>query len=500
MKKLLQKTISLFLSALMILTVAPAFALAAENDVAIPEIIIEKTSETQTELVLTVKIGNSLLNCLDMQIASSESLELTAIDILCNGLSSFNVDNGKISITNSDGIVAPADVAVYTFEKRSTAGVEADDITVTILTCYIEADDPEDTGTDVTDETVVVNTLPEEHTHVPGTEWNETKAPTCGEVGTEVLYCTECGEIADSRDVPTTEHVNTTVETTEPTCTEDGVEKVYCNDCKKYVSEKTLEKTGHVDTHVEEKAPTCTESGYRKVVCACGEIVEEETLKPTDHVGVTSEIKLPTCTEDGYEKTVCDCGEVVSYTVLEKTGHLWIDDVKTPTCTEDGYIRKYCPACKAVEGTQTLTKSGHSWSDWSTVKAPTYSATGIERRICGGCGIDEERSVPKLVAEVSQLVLDTTETTMNFRGTLRLFLSVLPEEAAYSADIVWSSSDENVATVNENGEVYAANLGTATITASTADGSIVATCEVTVKYSFLQWIIVYILFGWIWYI
>ena len=88
---------------------------------------------------------------------------------------------------------------------------------------------------------------------------------------------------------------------------------------------------------------------------------------------------------------------------------------------------------------------------------------------------------------------------MNFKQTVRLFVTILPEEAAYSTDIIWESSDESVATVNEEGEVYATGLGNATITAKTPDGKISATCEVTVKYSTIQWIIVYLLFGWIWY-
>lgn len=500
MKKMLQKSLSVLLSALMILAIAPAFAFAAANDAAIPEITIEKTSETPTELVLTVKLTKNALNCLDMQISSGESLELTSIEILCNGLSSFNTNNGMISITDSNGISAEAPIAAYTFTKLSTTGIQEDDIAVTILTCYIDSEDPEADGTDFTDDTVVVNALPEEHAHIAGADWNQTDAPTCGEEGKEVLYCTECGEVAEERAVPTTEHKNTVVETTEPTCTEDGVEKTYCNDCKKYIGEKTLEATGHTDTHTEEKAPTCKESGYRKVICSCGEVVEDVVLNPTEHTGITTDIKLPTCTEDGYEKSICSCGETVSTTVLPKTGHLWIDDVKAPTCTEDGYVRQFCPACSISENEQVIPHTDHKWSDWSTVKEPTYSATGVERRVCNNCGADEERSVDKLIAEVSQLVMNKTEAGMNFRGTMRLFVNVYPEEAAYSADIIWTSSNENVATVNENGEVYAANLGTATITASTADGSVVATCEVTVKYSFLQWIIVYILFGWIWYI
>ena len=92
------------------------------------------------------------------------------------------------------------------------------------------------------------------------------------------------------------------------------------------------------------------------------------------------------------------------------------------------------------------------------------------------------------------------EIGMNYKQTTRLFVNVLPEEAAYSAEIIWESSDPSVATVDEEGAVYAVAPGTATITAKTADGELTATCEVTVKYSLLQWIIIYILFGWIWYV
>ncbi|MBR5262481.1 MAG: Ig-like domain-containing protein [Clostridia bacterium] len=462
MKKILQKSLSVFLGLLMMLTVLPALALATETEAAVPAITIEKTSETPTQLVVTVKLTENLINCLDMQIASGENLELKAIEILCGGSSSFNVSNGKISIANSDDIVAPAAIAVYTFDKLNKTGATADSIDVTVLTCYIEADDPESNGVDVTDTAIIVNALPEEHTHISGAEWGIVDTPTCGTEGTEALFCTECGNATETRPVPTTEHKNTTTETTPPTCTEDGLEKVYCNDCEKYVAENTLTSPGHV--------------------------------------AADTDLKLPTCTEPGYEKLICSCGHVISTTVLNPTDHLWIDDVKTPTCTEDGYIRKYCPACQSIENEQAIGHTDHSWSDWEIVKKPTYSATGIERRICGNCGTDEERVAPKLVAEVSQLVMSQTEISMNFRGTSRLFVNFEPEEAAYSTEIIWTSSNENVATVSEDGAVYGANLGTATITASTPDGSVIATCEVEVKYSFLQWIIVYILFGWIWYL
>lgn len=70
----------------------------------------------------------------------------------------------------------------------------------------------------------------------------------------------------------------------------------------------------------------------------------------------------------------------------------------------------------------------------------------------------------------------------------------------YKAEqLTWTSSNEKVATVDENGNVYAAGTGNATITVKSADGKVNETVEVNVSYTVLQWIIVIVLFGWIWY-
>lgn len=64
----------------------------------------------------------------------------------------------------------------------------------------------------------------------------------------------------------------------------------------------------------------------------------------------------------------------------------------------------------------------------------------------------------------------------------------------------WSSSDESVVTVDEDGNIYGVKAGSATVTATSTDGKFTKTFDVEVNYSVLQWIIIIVLFGWIWYI
>ncbi len=328
-------------------------------------------------------------------------------------------------------------------------------------------------------------------THTERTE------PTCTVDGVEKVVCA-CGEVISETILPKTEHTDTHTERTEPTCTVDGVEKVVCA-CGEVVSSTVIPATGHKDTHIERTEPTCTVDGVEKVVCACGDIVSSTVIPATGHKDTHLDKKAATCTEDGYIKTICACGEVTEIKILQATGHKFIVDIRPATCTEDGYTQSICPACGMVEYKSIAPATDHAWLAWETIKQPTYASAGIERQVCGKCGADHEREIPKLTLKATELIIKQ-EITMNFKQTARLFVSILPEEAAYSAEIIWESSDESVATVDEDGAIYAAGLGTATITAKTADGSVEATCQVTVNYSIIQWIIVYILFGWIWYV
>lgn len=80
-------------------------------------------------------------------------------------------------------------------------------------------------------------------------------------------------------------------------------------------------------------------------------------------------------------------------------------------------------------------------------------------------------------AAVSGITLSQTEISLNKGKTAVLTATVAPENAA-DKTVIWSSSNEKVATVSD-GTVTAVSKGTATVTAKAGDKT--ATCTVTVK-------------------
>lgn len=81
---------------------------------------------------------------------------------------------------------------------------------------------------------------------------------------------------------------------------------------------------------------------------------------------------------------------------------------------------------------------------------------------------------------ITALSMSESTLTINSGSTYQLSVTATPETAFY-ANMNWSSSDSNVATVSRNGLVTAKSGGTCTITATATDGSgQTATCELTV--------------------
>lgn len=113
----------------------------------------------------------------------------------------------------------------------------------------------------------------------------------------------------------------------------------------------------------------------------------------------------------------------------------------------------------------------------------TYEALGWDMENIWD--IDEGSSLPYLRVfdiPVSEISLDNTEVTLDKRTTLQLIATVLPEFCRNNT-LTWTSDNEEVATVDENGLITTVDEGTATITATANDGSgVSASCVVTVTF------------------
>ena len=90
--------------------------------------------------------------------------------------------------------------------------------------------------------------------------------------------------------------------------------------------------------------------------------------------------------------------------------------------------------------------------------------------------------IPTLATSIE---LDKTEISLEATETATLVATVLPDLTT-NKSVTWSSSNESIATVDENGVVTAIAVGEAIITVTSTDGSnLSATCKVTVVPTFV---------------
>ncbi len=114
------------------------------------------------------------------------------------------------------------------------------------------------------------------------------------------------------------------------------------------------------------------------------------------------------------------------------------------------------------------------------VTAIAVGEATITATIVDGTNLSATCKVSVIPTLATSITLDKTEISLEAKETDTLVATVLPELATEKS-VEWSSSDESIAIVDENGIVTAIAVGEATITATTVDGSnLSATCKVTV--------------------
>ncbi|MBR5730854.1 MAG: Ig-like domain-containing protein, partial [Firmicutes bacterium] len=170
------------------------------------------------------------------------------------------------------------------------------------------------------------------------------------------------------------------------------------------------------------------------------------------------------------------------------------ETVTEPGCDLPGYTTHTCSVC------------GNSWNDsfvlpehvpgeWETVTKPEGGKDGLKRQTCTRCG---KTAAEQVIKAVQSVALVPGQLDLSYRDDAVIAAEVAPSDAE-EYTLYWTSSNDSVATVDQNGNVHAAGRGTTVITCATQDGFAKAGCTVKVDLTLKQWLIKILLFGWIWY-
>lgn len=212
------------------------------------------------------------------------------------------------------------------------------------------------------------------------------------------------------------DHSSSLTNTLEPTCTEKGYSgDLVCTVCGITIQKgEVIPELGHDYKLVNNSEPDCVTDGYSgDVQCSrCLDIKEQgEAIPALGHSwSGWSVVSDPSCTGDGVKIRFCSvCDEQEKGTVLP-LGHTLKETMAIDaTCTENGNAAYFsCVVCNrlytdadAVNETTpediVITATGHTESDWITLRSATFSEDGERIKECTVCKtVLETEVLPKL--------------------------------------------------------------------------------------------------------
>ncbi len=123
--------------------------------------------------------------------------------------------------------------------------------------------------------------------------------------------------------------------------------------------------------------------------------------------------------------------------------------------------------------------TGKEFVGWQVEGAGDVMIAGTEYIVTGTVTLkavwNEPVDVPVTSVEINQ-----QDPEMTIGDSIKLTVTVLPENAT-DKNVVWTTSNDKVATVDQNGLVTAVGEGTAIITVTTVSGGFTDTCNVSVE-------------------
>ena len=171
------------------------------------------------------------------------------------------------------------------------------------------------------------------------------------------------------------------------------------------------------------------------------------------------------------------------------------------TYSDNANLTLYAQYSNPSVGTlPTPTRSGYTFDGWYTAKDGGTKVSESLKVTANITLYAHWTKIEQHIPTVKSVKIDDN-AEINYKSSYKISSEITAESGAeYTAE--WQSSNPKVAAVDKNGKVTALKKGTAKITCTVTDsyGNTVSdTCNVTVKYSFGQWLIIILLFGWIWY-
>ncbi len=321
------------------------------------------------------------------------------------------------------------------------------------------------------------------------------------------VYSTITGVVPAFKFNPKTSHTHTLNHITVPsTCKVAGMEYDICTECGETLNEKTLPLAAHKwSDWMVVKEPTATEEGIEKRTCSvCG---DSETRSIDKFNGLRDS---ETGVEIIYNDEYSDGTELKVEEKFSGKSFQLIDTAYGKTNTAIYDISTYKDGVKVQPNGEITVRvplpKGFSANKVFVcyVDSTNGKVTKIPCEVKDGYVIFKTDHFSEY-AVVEQLAcvksVSVSDITLNYKKSATIKPTIKADDGA-KYTVKYESSDTKIATVDNNGKIYGAKKGTATITCTVTDSNgntVQDTCKVTVKYSFGQWLIVILLFGWIWY-
>lgn len=212
------------------------------------------------------------------------------------------------------------------------------------------------------------------------------------------------------------------------------------------------------------------------------------TISPVDYSGMiewrTTNAKVATVDQEGLItatgsgtaiiSVTADSGKTVQCTVTVKSPATDITLNKTELTLEKGYTEKLICSMLPADTTDTVT-----WSTSSSTYAAVSSDGTVTANRIGTATITATTTSGKKAycvvtivdptIPVASVTVDRTEHIMTQAETVQLKGVILPSDAT-NKNLTWTSTDNRIASVTENGVVTANSVGVAVITATANNG------------------------------